>query len=339
MNLKERTNALIKVGNFINRFLQNSPKSDENQLHIGLSQLINTAYLQNNWFTDVNIKQSLNGIASFLNEDTLHLIAQENLNSKKVLIMCAGNIPMVAFHDILCVLVSNHIPIIKLSSDDNVLIPFTLKLLCHYEPKFENKIYFAEGITKNFDAVIATGSNNSAMYFEKYFGKHPNIIRKNRTSIAVLNGNESINDLQNLGKDIFTYFGLGCRNVTQLLVPNNYDFKLFFESIIDYNEVINNKKYANNYDYHKAIYLLENHKFLDNNFLMVKENDSMFAPVGTIHFKKYSSTQAVDAYIEANQKNIQCIVSNNYIAFGQSQKPKIIDYADNVNTMEFLLSL
>lgn len=339
MNLKERTNALIKVGDFINRFLQNSPKPEENQLHIGLNQLINTAYLQNNWFTDTNIKESLKGIAMFLNEDALQLIAEENLKSKKVLIMCAGNIPMVAFHDILCVLLSNHQPIIKLSNDDNILIPFILKLLCTYEPNFEHKIYFASGITKNFDAVIATGSNNSALYFEKYFSKYPNIIRKNRTSVAVLNGDESKMDLQNLGKDIFTYFGLGCRNVTQLLVPFNYDFKLFFESIIAYSDVINNKKYANNYDYYKAIYLLENQNFLDNNFLMVKENDFMFAPVGTLHFKKYNSQLELEAYLKSIQNNVQCVVGNNFIAFGQSQCPKITDFADNLNTMKFLLSL
>lgn len=339
MNLKQRTNGLVQAGLFINRFLQNSPLKEEKQLHDGLQMLINQAYLQNNWFTEDNIKLALQGISEFLNEKELNKIGSESSTRKKILIICAGNIPMVAFHDILCVLLTNNRAIIKLSSDDKILIPFLMKLLVHYEPMFEESIFFAEGLVNDFDAVIATGSNNSAIYFEKYFGKYPHIIRKNRTSIAILKGNETREELRNLGKDIFTYFGLGCRNVTKLLVPENYSFNILFESLLEFSDVINNKKYANNYDYYKAIYLLENHQFLDNNFLMIKENDSLFSPVGTLYYEHYKEKSDVSNFLEKNKDKLQCVVGDGFIGFGQSQKPSINDFADNVNTIDFLLSL
>lgn len=339
MNLKQRTAGLVHAGEFINRFLKNSPLEDEKHLHNGLERLIKQAYLQNNWFTEDNIKLALEGISEFLKEPELVKIGVESQNSKKILIICAGNIPMVAFHDILCVLLTNNKAIIKLSSDDKVLIPFLMKLLVHYEASFEDSVFFAEGLVTEFDAVIATGSNNSALYFEKYFGKYPHIIRKNRTSLAIITGNETKEDLKNLGKDIFTYYGLGCRNVTKLLVPEDYSFNLFFESLLDYSEVINNKKYANNYDYHKAIYLLENHKFLDNNFLMIKENDSLFSPVGTLYYQFYRNSEDVTNYLMDNSDKLQCVIGSGYAKFGQSQCPRINDFADNVNTIDFLLSL
>ncbi len=339
MNLKQRTTGLVHAGEFINRFLKNSPLEDEKHLHNGLETLIKQAYLQNNWFTEDNVKLALEGISDFLKEAELVKIGAESKSSKKILIICAGNIPMVAFHDILCVLLTNNKAIIKLSSDDKVLIPFLMKLLVHYEASFEDSVFFAEGLVNEFDAVIATGSNNSALYFEKYFGKYPHIIRKNRTSLAVLSGNETKDDLRDLGKDIFTYYGLGCRNVTKLLVPEGYSFNLFFESLMDYSEVINNKKYANNYDYHKAIYLLENHKFLDNNFLMIKENDSLFSPVGTLYYQFYRNSEDVTNYLMDNSDKLQCIIGTGFTKFGQTQCPRINDFADNVNTIDFLLSL
>jgi hypothetical protein len=339
MNLKQRTKGLVEAGLFINRFLQNSPISEEKQLHDGLQLLIKEAYLQNNWFTEDYVKLALEGISEFLKESELAKIGAESKTGKKILIICAGNIPMVAFHDILCVLLTNNKAIIKLSSDDKILIPFLMKLLVHYEPSFENLVFFAEGLVTDFDAVIATGSNNSALYFEKYFGKYPHIIRKNRTSVAILTGDETKENLRNLGKDIFTYYGLGCRNVTKLLVPKGYSFNLLFENLLGFSDVINNKKYANNYDYYKAIYLLENHQFLDNNFLMIKENDSLFSPVGTLYFQYYLNQSDVTNFIEQNNNKLQCIVGDQYTGYGQSQHPGINDFADNVNTIDFLLSL
>jgi hypothetical protein len=265
---------------------------------------------------------------------------QETINAPKTIaVICAGNIPMVAFHDFMCVLLSGNKVMLKLSSDDNVLLPFFIKLLVHYEPEFETSILFADSKMVNFDAVIATGSNNTATHFNYYFGKYPNIIRKNRTSLAVLKGNESDEELKNLGKDVFLYYGLGCRNVSKLLVPEGYNFNRFFESIVDYGFVIENKKYGNNYDYHRAIYLLEQHAFLDNNFLMIKQSENLYSPVATLYFDYYKNQADIDTYISINAENLQCIVGQNYIPFGYSQQPVISDFADNVNTLKFLVTL
>jgi len=216
---------------------------------------------------------------------------------------------------------------------------FFIKLLVHYEPKLESQIAFSEQKLANFDAVIATGSNNTASHFHYYFGKYPNIIRKNRTSIAILTGNESPEDLKNLGKDVFMYYGLGCRNVSKLLVPLNYNFNSFFEAVVDFGHVIENKKYGNNYDYHRAIYLLEQHKFLDNNFLMIKESENLHSPVATLYYQYYNNQTEVDSYLKLHENELQCVVGKDYIPFGYSQQPVISDYADNVNTQKFLLTL
>ena len=221
----------------------------------------------------------------------------------------------------------------------NVLVPFFLKLLTHYEPLYESQLEFASGRLSNFDAIIATGSNNTASHLNYYFGKYPNIIRKSRTSIAILKGDESNLELKKLGKDIFQYFGLGCRNVNKLFVPRGYSFDLFFESIISYGEVINNKKYGNNYDYHRAIYLLESMPFLDNNFVMLKESSDLHSPVGVIYFQYYDSELDIESYLNNNRENIQCIVGQNYIPFGYSQQPVITEFADKINTLEFLVNL
>jgi hypothetical protein len=248
---------------------------------------------------------------------------------------------MVGFHDLLCVLLSGHIALLKLSSDDNVLMPFFIKLLEYYEPEFTKVIQFSEGKLTKFDAVIATGSNNTAAHFKSYFGKYPHIIRKNRTSAAVITGNESTEDLKKLGRDIFLYFGLGCRNVSKLLVPEGYSFDKLFEAVFDYKFVVDNKKYGNNYDYNRTIYLLNLEKFLDNNFLIIKEDKGLFSPVSVLFYQEFASEKEVKEYIEANKKDLQCIVGNGpgMIPFGYSQAPVITDYADGVDTLKFLVNL
>ncbi|MEI8136316.1 MAG: acyl-CoA reductase [Bacteroidota bacterium] len=340
MTLKQRIDGFVQFGLFIKRHF-NEQKHTEIQLHQGLDKLIEMAHIYNNWFIPEFVKESIINISSLLNEDDLvkfSAIIKEK-PQKTVAIICAGNIPMVAFHDMLCVLLSGNKALIKLSSDDNVLIPFFLKLLSHYEPEFESQILFAEGRLGAFDAVIATGSNNTAQHFKTYFAKYPHIIRKNRSSIAILTGKETTEDLKNLGKDIFLYFGLGCRNVSKVMVPEGYSFAKFFESIVDYGFLVNNKKYGNNYDYHRAIYLLESMTFLDNNFLMIKESNDLHSPVGVLYYQYYKNENDLNAYLKMLTEDIQCIVREKHIPFGYSQQPVISDFADNVNTLEFLVNL
>ncbi|MBK9283572.1 MAG: acyl-CoA reductase [Sphingobacteriaceae bacterium] len=340
MSLKQRIEAFSKTGLFINQFYSET-KHNEAILHQGFETIIKQACLYNPWFTQNYVKESLMNIASMLNEENLNAFTKnsEVKNPKTVAVICAGNIPCVAFHDILCVLLSGHKILLKFSTDDSIILPFLLKLLVQYNPELDQKIRIANQRISEFDAIIATGSNNTAAHFENYFKKYPRIIRKNRSSLAVLNGSESKEELFHLGKDIFTYFGLGCRNVNKLLVPENYNFNAFFEAIVDYGDVISNNKYANNYEYQRAIYLLENMKFLDNNFLLVKESKELHSPVACLYYEYYQTKDDVTKYLKQHINETQCVISKDYIPFGYSQSPVITDFADGINTWDFLVSL
>jgi hypothetical protein len=341
MTLKQRIKGFVEVGSFINRHFSGTQVPSEIVLHQGLDKVVEMAHVYNNWFIPKFVNEAVLNIAGFLKEETLVKFS-ENLperNPKTVAIICAGNIPLVCFHDVLCVLLSGNKALIKLSGDDSILLPFFLKLLTHYEPAFEEQILFADGKLSSFDAVIATGSDNTASHLHYYFAKYPNIIRRSRSSVAILSGEENEQDLKNLGTDIFQYFGLGCRNVSKLLVPQGYSFDKLFESIIDFGFVINNKKYGNNYDYHRAIYLLESMKFLDNNFLMIKESPDLHSPVGVLYYEYYKNDKGINDYLKTNKDHLQCIVGQNHTPFGYSQRPVISDFADNVNTLDFLVNL
>ena len=341
MTLKQRIKAFVEVGLFINRHFSGQQHASESQLHLGLDKVVEVAHIYNNWFIPKFVNEAITNIGSFLKAEDLVRFSNpfSEKPQKTIAIVCAGNIPLVCFHDILCVLLSGNKVLIKLSSDDKVLLPFFLKLLSHYEPLFEEQIRFADGKLSDFDAVIATGSDNTASHLHYYFSKYPNIIRKSRSSVAVLSGQETTEDLKNLGTDIFQYFGLGCRNVSKLLVPHGYSFDTLFEAIVDFGYVVNNKKYGNNYDYHRAIYLLESMQFLDNNFLMIKESPDLHSPVGVLYFQYYSTEAEVEEYLQIHQNQIQCVVGKDMIPFGYSQSPVITDFADNVNTAEFLVNL
>ena len=343
MQIKQRINAFVQVGDFINRHFKDEARAEEANLHLGLKELVKVAKLYNGWFDEAFVNHAIQNIGSYLNEKSLNdissIISKQEKDPKVVAIICAGNIPMVGFHDILCVLLSGNIALIKMASDDNVLLPFFLKLLTHYEPAFDQLIRMSEGKLTNFNAIIATGSNNTSSHFEYYFAKYPHIIRKNRSSVAVITGNESKEDLSQLGKDIFYYYGLGCRNVSKLLVPDNYDFKDFFEGIFEYSYILENKKYGNNYDYNRAIFLLNRADFLDNNFVMLKPDIQIHAPISVVFYEKYKTAQDVQDYLNKNKQEIQCVVGKGYIPFGNSQSPVITDFADGVNTMEFLVNL
>jgi len=302
----------------------------------------------NGWFTIEEVEKSLASLAKMLNKQDLEQWFKNiklNENPKKVGLILAGNIPLVGFHDVLTVLATGNIALIKMSSSDDKLLPALLEELTAIEPAFANYIVYVERL-KDFDAIIATGSNNTSRYFDYYFSKVPNIIRKNRNSVAVLNGDETIEELENLGHDIFDYFGLGCRNVSKIYVPKGYDLKNFFEPLEKHQPIINHFKYNNNYDYNKSIYLVNGVKHFDNGFLLVKEDENFVSPLAVLFYEEYESICDVEAKLSLQDEQIQCVVSNldlkinkEKIGFGDSQNPKLWDYADNVNTIEFLQKL
>jgi hypothetical protein len=261
---------------------------------------------------------------------------------KHIGIIMAGNIPLVGFHDFLAILISGHKAIIKLSSSDKRLLPFLSKLLIEIEPEFQKYIQFKDHTLKDFDAVIATGSNNTARYFEYYFRDKPHIIRKNRNGIAIIDGSETQEDFTNLGQDIFRYFGLGCRNVSKLFVPKGYDFHKFFEGISAFESFIHNHKYANNYDYNKAVYLMSDIDFKDNGFLILKKDTLIPTPIAVLNYEEYENDDTLKTSLKDNIENIQCTVGNHHLCdfkFGEAQEPKLNDYADGIDTINFLKQL
>jgi len=356
MELNKRIEAFIKLGKFLKQFEEagiKDPSATLNTLFYDkFEELIKTVKIHNPWFTETNVRNAISSLAAGLTEENMvewtaayiQELSQEKM-PKTVAVIMAGNIPLVGFNDFLCVLISGNKFLGKLSGDDKLLLPFVAQVLISIEPEFTNFIQFTEGQIKTMDAVIATGSNNSARYFEYYFGKYPHIIRKNRNSVAVLTGAETAADLRNLGTDIFSYFGLGCRNVSKLFVPVNYNFDIFFESIFEFQDIINNNKYGNNYDYNRTVYLMKNDSsLLDNNFLLLKKDEAYSSPIGVLYYENYETIEDLAKKLEAEKEQIQCIVSNaseikNVVAFGQSQRPTLFDYADGVDTMKFLLAL
>jgi len=348
----DKKNCFVELGKFLSQFSLNKNTKNETILHNDLYfddfvNLINLSQSHNGWFTPEQVYHAIQSWAEALQEDSLNKWLYNynfsNLDPKTVGLILAGNIPLVGFHDFLSVLISGHKVLVKTSSNDQHLIKFLAKYLIAVNPEIENFITFTDGKLENFDAVIATGSNNTARYFEYYFKNKPNIIRKNRNSVAVLTGNETHQDLVNLGEDIFRYFGLGCRNVSKLFVPKDYDFQLFFKAIYEYKDVIFYEKYSNNYDYNKAVFLMSNFKILDNEFLTLKEDKSYSSPISSVFYEYYENIEDLKKQLENDSDQIQCIVSSgiidNSIAFGQTQKPKLWDYADNVDTLEFLLNI
>lgn len=341
MNIENQVLGLTRLSHYIKAFLSKNPE-DYNENDVDFELLIKKSEIENPWFTVENQKFALHQWADLLTEENINNWLKEysiSKISKRVGLILAGNIPLVGFHDVVSVVLSNHIPVIKLSSKDRYMIPFLLKKWNEFSDgnvAFE----FVEKL-ENFDAVIATGSNNTARYLEYYFKNHLHIIRKNRTSIAVIKGDETEEELKLLAEDIFRYFGLGCRNVTRLFIPQDYVIDRLFESFLDFQDIINHNKYANNYDYNRAVYLLNQEKFWDNNFVMLKEDEKLFSPLSVIHFSRYSSLDEVNDFIAENEENIQCIVAKeelglSSIPLGEAQNPGLDTYADNVDTMKFL---
>ncbi|MCX6167075.1 MAG: acyl-CoA reductase [Sphingobacteriales bacterium] len=317
----------------------------QSEAFIGISQ---KAKQENAWFSPENIEKAVRAIGTMLQAESLATWAKQwsqypqVSKPKKVGLILAGNIPMVGFHDVVCVLAAGHTALIKLSSQDKVLIPYVLDQLISIEPAFAERINYVERLV-DFDAVIATGSNNSSRYFEYYFGKVPHIIRKNRTSVAFINGNESEEELQQLGVDIFSYFGLGCRNVSKIYVPKGYNMAHFFEPIESYNSIIQHHKYLNNYEYNKSIYLVNSDAHLDNGFLLTKPDNSLYSPLAVLFTEEYSSKADLEKHLQTIEEEIQCVASmssinvgNQVVPFGYTQFPRLWDYADGRDVMQFL---
>jgi len=307
-----------------------------------LQGIISKQFVLNGWFTKENVLQSLKALGNQLTEENLlrwTVNYSYSSSPKKIGVIMAGNIPLVGFHDFLCVLLSGNIAVTKLSSDDNTLLPALAEQLIQYAPTLKERIQFSFGKLGEIDAIIATGSDNSTKYFEQYFGHYPHLFRKNRTSIAVLTGNETKEELIALGKDIFSYFGLGCRNVSHLLIPKGFDLNRFFEAIVDYHPIVNHHKYANNYDYNKAVYLMNLMELLDNNFMLLRESEELFSPLSMVHYQYYTTKDEVETYLNKNKANIQATVGHQFIPFGEAQAPKLDDYADGVDVMKWLNSI
>jgi hypothetical protein len=340
MNLTERIKSFSDLGEILRDSLI-AGNGRYNFLH--LNTLIDNQHLNNPWFTPENVRKAINAIATELTEENLESWTsaypqlKEPVNPLNVGVIMAGNIPLVGFHDFLSVLISGNNLIAKTSSKDSELIFFISKILCDINPAFNNKIKFSTENLSGFDVVIATGSNNSSRYFEYYFGKYPNIIRKNRNSIAVLEGNESDSQIEALGEDVFSYFGLGCRNVSKIFLPKGYDITKLERNWKSFSGCRTHSKYANNYDFNKAVYLVNREKFYDTGHLLLKEDSKLSSPVSVLHYEHYESLNDVENQAVLMNDKIQCIVGNQHTTFGKAQSPHLWDYADGIDTIDFLL--
>ncbi len=341
-----------------NAFLYASGIQDAGKVHDDkfradrtLSDAVGESYSHNQWFIPSFVSFACNAWAEALKERKIarwignyHLESFRAENPRTIAIIMAGNIPMVGLHDLICILASGYHALIKLSASDDQLIPAIIRVLCNIDPELSDRFIFSEGPLRNFDAIIATGSNNSSRYFDYYFGRFPHIIRKNRNSVAVITGHETGEELKKLADDIFMYFGLGCRNVSKLYLPAGYEVEKLFPFFEKYSFLSNLHKYLNNYDYQKSILLINRIAHSDNGFLLIKPDTSLISPVSVVHTEFYSSVDILNRQLSSLRDKIQCIVSCNKeiidsIAPGKSQFPELWDYADNIDTMEFLMNL
>jgi hypothetical protein len=332
MNLQERINLLSRLGDYM-------LSDDENW-----QQAKEKAERENSWFIPEFIELSSKNIATqFLDKAALsewvkqYRLSATNFSPKRIGIVMAGNIPLVGFHDLLCVFITGHIAVIKPSSKDKTLVKHLVKVMAGWDEEINKLISFGD-MLKGCDAYIATGSNNSAGYFEYYFSKYPHIIRRNRTSVAILTGKESAEELGKLADDVYQYFGLGCRNVTKLYVPVGYDFIPLLTAFKKYDYLANLHKYKNNYDYNLSILLLNNKKYMSNESLLITEDPSFFSRISQLNYEYYRNPGQLAAELK-NNENLQCIAGSDNIPFGRAQIPSLSDYADGIDTMRFLMRL
>ena len=331
MKLEERINILVELGNYL--------KSNTDEW----KTVKQKAFEKNGWFTIEFIDLAVANIVSeFLTKDKLdqwakHYYLDDNLISKNTGVVMAGNIPLVGFHDFLAVFIIGHKQTIKLSSKDNILLKHLAEKIFELHPDAKHFIQFEE-MLKGCDAYIATGSNNSARYFDYYFGKYPSIIRRNRTSVAIITGSETQDELTALADDVYFYFGLGCRNVTKIYVPLGYDFVPLLNAFKKYNYLADNTKYKNNYDYNLALMIMNNAYYMTNESILLVENENVFSAISQLNYSYYSDKEELESILITNE-NIQCIVADDKIPFGKAQTPSLFNYPDGIDTIQFLLSL
>ncbi len=337
LSVSEKIESLAVLGSYIMEFDDRLKAYMHRAVHV------------NPWFTIENQEYALKEIAQqFLNPQLLeNWIAAYDLSDDKLLnvgVIVAGNIPLVGFHDVLSVFMSGNLAQIKISERDPHLLPFLLKKLGEINPDTTDYFNVSDRLS-GFDAVIATGSNNSARYFEQYFGKYPNIIRKNRNGVAVLTGEETQDELRALGLDIFQYFGLGCRNVSHIYVPENYDFEEMNDAFVAHSNIVNHTKYRNNFDHNLAILILNRFPYLNIERVLIVEDEHIISPIGCLYYSSYKNLDELQVELNSRANEFQCVVSNididaiQTVAFGSAQKPSLVDYADGVDTMQFLTSL
>lgn len=331
MNTQERIEVMVKLGKYIK-------KNEEEWKWVK-----ERAYRENPWFIPEFIDTASSNIAyGFLEKSKLEKwVKQYNINENKTAkaigVVMAGNIPLVGFHDLLAVFISGNKALIKPSSKDEVLIKHVVRKMCEWNDEVASLIFFAD-MLKGCDAYIATGSNNSGRYFEYYFSKYPHIIRKNKTSVAVLTGDESREEIHFLADDIQLYFGSGCRNITKLYVPEGYDFLRLLDALKKYDYLIDFHKYKHNFDYQLALLIMNNKAYMNNGSIILTENESVFSPISRVNYEYYSDKNKLIENLQ-NNESIQCIVGQKFIPFGAVQKPSLNDYADGVDTMKFLTQL
>ena len=338
IQLQQRISAFNRLGDFLRNI------NSENPDYKLLFETVSRAKDNNGWFSKENVLQALNAWGNLLNKKDLIQWTKdyvfENEELKIVGLVLAGNIPLVGFHDVLSVLISGNKALVKCSSSDPMLIAFLVQKLQEIEPGFKDLVEFTKERFTHFDAVIATGSNNAARYFEYYFSKVPNLIRANRNGVAVLDGNETKEQLEALAQDVVRFFGLGCRSTSKVFVPIGYDLNLIFGALYPFDSLMDSAKYANNYDYNKAVYLMSQFDLLDNGFFMLKEDESYTSPVACLYYEYYSDYKNLEKKLKLDQDLIQCITSNqkgkSHFEFGKAQQPNLWDYADGKNTLHFL---
>ncbi len=338
MNIEHRKTAFVRLGQWMRDV-------EKESLEFTLRQ----AHNENQWFTPENSLKAIRSLGEMLDEKDLgKWLANYEFKeheAKRIGIIMAGNIPLVGFHDLLCVLLSGNTGVVKMSKDDKVLLPFVLEKLFEIEPALKPQVELADKL-ENYDAAIATGSNNSAMHFAYYFRKVPHIIRRNRNAVAVISGNESPEELAELGHDVFDYFGLGCRNVSQIYLPQDFDIAKFYEPLQQYQDIINHNKYANNHTFQKAIHIMNLVSIYDNDFLILVEHEQIASPTATCHYQRYTDIAEVEKTLAEKQDQLQCVIAQPYVfenlittPLGQGQQPKLWDYADGVDTMAWVGSL
>lgn len=345
--LSGRIHAFVSLGYTLHGILDAVEQGIDTPDTAAFAGVLRKTENANSWFTFRDCITAVKNILPWLEEQALqdwlsHYPVEklENPVPKTVAVIMAGNIPMVNFHDFISVVITGNRFLGKLSSSDPYLLPYIAELLVRTEPELAASIRFTEEKITGQEAVIATGSNNSSRYFEHYFSRYPHIIRKNRTSVAVLDGTETPEEIQALGQDIFTFYGLGCRNVAKIFVPEGYDVITPYPQWEIFSDVIHHHKYKNNYDYHKAIFLVNKDLFLDNGFLMIKFSENLHTPVGMIFAETYTSAEDLAGKLQAISGDVQCIVGKRQpVGFGQSQQPALLDYPDGADVVKFLLEV